>query len=34
MGAIITHRLPLAEFQRGIDLVGKGADSIKVTLNP
>ena len=34
MDEIITHRLPLAEFQRGIDLVGKGTDSIKVTLTP
>ena len=34
MDAIITHRLPLAEFQRGIDLVGKGTESIKVTLTP
>jgi erythritol/L-threitol dehydrogenase len=34
MDEIITHRLPLAEFQRGIDLVGKGTESIKVTLTP
>jgi len=34
MDEIVTHRLPLAEFQRGIDLVGKGTASIKVTLTP
>ncbi len=34
MSEIITHQLPLAEFQRGIDLVGKGTESIKVTLTP
>ncbi len=31
---IVTHRLPLAEFQKGIDLVAAGRDSIKVTLEP
>ena len=34
MDEIITHQLPLAEFQRGIELVGKGTESIKVTLTP
>lgn len=34
MDRIVTHRLPLADFQRGIDLVHKGTESIKVTLTP
>ncbi|WP_421723334.1 alcohol dehydrogenase catalytic domain-containing protein [Bauldia sp.] len=34
MDRIVTHTLPLAEFQRGIDLVGAGTESIKVTLQP
>ena len=34
MEQICTHQLPLDEFQKGLDLVGRGADSIKVTLLP
>lgn len=34
MDRIVTHRLPLSEFQRGIDLVAAGDRSIKVTLEP
>ena len=31
---IITHELPLREFQKGIDLVAAGTESIKVVLIP
>jgi threonine dehydrogenase-like Zn-dependent dehydrogenase len=31
---IVTHRLPLTDFQKGIDLVADGSKSIKVTLEP
>ncbi|MEZ4663905.1 MAG: zinc-binding dehydrogenase [Caldilineaceae bacterium] len=34
MEQIITHTMPLASFQQGIDLVGSGAQSVKVTLKP
>jgi threonine dehydrogenase-like Zn-dependent dehydrogenase len=34
MERICTHQLPLEEFQRGLDLVGDGTRSIKVTLIP
>jgi threonine dehydrogenase-like Zn-dependent dehydrogenase len=34
MDEIITHQLPLADFQRGIDLVAAGNKSVKVTLLP
>ncbi len=34
MEQIVTHQLPLADFQRGIDLVASGKESIKVTLTP
>src|SRR5262249_8521631 len=34
MDRIITHQLPLARFQEGIDLVGAGDRSVKVTLMP
>ena len=34
MDRIVTHRLSLSEFQRGIDLVEVGDRSIKVTLEP
>jgi erythritol/L-threitol dehydrogenase len=34
MDQILTHQLPLASFQQGIDLVAGGAQSIKVTLQP
>jgi erythritol/L-threitol dehydrogenase len=34
MDKICTHQLPLAEFQKGLDLVGSGKESIKVTLIP
>ena len=34
MDRIITHTMPLASFQQGIDLVGAGTQSVKVTLTP
>jgi threonine dehydrogenase-like Zn-dependent dehydrogenase len=34
MDEICTHQLPLAEFQRGLDLVASGKESIKVSLIP
>jgi threonine dehydrogenase-like Zn-dependent dehydrogenase len=34
MDRIVTHELPLADFQRGIDLVASGRQSVKVTLLP
>ena len=34
MEEIVTHRLPLREFQQGIDLVASGRSSVKVTLEP
>ena len=34
MDDIVTHRLPLARFQEGIELVGSGAESVKVVLEP
>lgn len=34
MDRIVTHKLPLADFQQGIELVGDGTRSIKVTLAP
>ena len=34
MDRICTHQLPLAEFQRGLDLVGSGTESVKVSLIP
>ncbi len=34
MEHIVTHQLPLAHFQEGIDLVASGDRSIKVTLTP
>lgn len=34
MDRIVTHRLPLQRFQKGIDLVAEGERSIKVTLEP
>lgn len=34
MDDIITHSLPLSDFQRGIDLVAAGDKSVKVTLLP
>lgn len=34
MDQIITHQMPLADFQAGIDLVASGERSIKVTLTP
>jgi threonine dehydrogenase-like Zn-dependent dehydrogenase len=34
MDRITTHQLPLADFQRGIDLVRSGTESIKVSLHP
>jgi hypothetical protein len=32
--AIVTHQIPLADFQQGIDLVASGAQSINVTQQP
>jgi threonine dehydrogenase-like Zn-dependent dehydrogenase len=34
MDEIVTQRMPLADFQAGIDLVASGKTSIKVTLEP
>jgi threonine dehydrogenase-like Zn-dependent dehydrogenase len=34
MDQICTHQLPLAEFQKGLDLVGSGKESVKVSLIP
>lgn len=34
MDRICSHQLPLADFQRGLDLVGAGTESVKVTLIP
>ena len=34
MAEIVTHQLPLARFQEGLDLVADGASSIKVSLIP
>ena len=34
MDHIITHQLPLSDYQKGIDLVASGKESIKVTLMP
>ena len=31
---ICSHQLPLQEFRAGLDLVGRGAESVKVTLIP
>jgi hypothetical protein len=34
MEKICTHQLPLADFKTGLDLVGYGEESVKVTLIP
>ena len=34
MEKICTHQLPLADFKAGLDLVGRGTESVKVTLIP
>jgi hypothetical protein len=34
MGDIVTHQLPLAQFQDGLGLVADGTASIKVSLIP
>lgn len=34
MDKILTHSMPLADFQKGIDLVADGSKSVKVTLTP
>ncbi|AHF90488.1 iditol 2-dehydrogenase [Opitutaceae bacterium TAV5] len=34
MDEIVTHRLPLADYQKGIDMVINGLTSVKVTLEP
>jgi hypothetical protein len=31
---ICSHQLPLEEFRAGIDLVGRGSESVKVSLLP
>jgi threonine dehydrogenase-like Zn-dependent dehydrogenase len=34
MDEIVTHRLPLSDYQKGIDMVISGLTSVKVTLEP
>jgi threonine dehydrogenase-like Zn-dependent dehydrogenase len=34
MDEIVTHRSPLADYQKGIDMVVSGLTSVKVTLEP
>ena len=34
MDEIVTHRLPLTDYQKGIDMVVSGVTSVKVTLEP
>jgi threonine dehydrogenase-like Zn-dependent dehydrogenase len=34
MDEIVTHRLPLKDYQSGIDMVVSGLTSVKVTLEP
>ena len=34
MDKIMTHQLPLSDFQKGMDLVADGTQSVKVTLTP
>jgi threonine dehydrogenase-like Zn-dependent dehydrogenase len=34
MAEIVTHRLPLKDYQKGIDMVLSGVTSVKVTLEP
>jgi hypothetical protein len=34
MEKICTHQLPLIDFKAGLDLVGGGTESVKVTLIP
>jgi threonine dehydrogenase-like Zn-dependent dehydrogenase len=34
MDEIVTHRLPLKDYQKGIDMVVSGLTSVKVTLEP
>lgn len=34
MEDILTHRLPLADFEHGVSLASKGSESLKVTLDP
>ena len=34
MDEIVTHQLPLSDFQKGLDLVASGTESIKVSLLP
>jgi threonine dehydrogenase-like Zn-dependent dehydrogenase len=34
MDKICTHQLPIAEFQKGLDLVASGKESVKVSLIP
>ena len=34
MNEICTHQLPLTEFQKGLDLVANGKESVKVSLIP
>jgi len=34
MDKICSHQLPLSEFQKGLDLVASGKESVKVSLIP
>jgi threonine dehydrogenase-like Zn-dependent dehydrogenase len=34
MDKICTHQLPIAEFQKGLDLVASGKEPVKVSLIP
>jgi hypothetical protein len=34
MDEICTHQLPLNDFQKGLDLVASGRESVKVSLIP
>ncbi|MGY2062247.1 erythritol/L-threitol dehydrogenase, partial [Nocardia gipuzkoensis] len=34
MDRICSHQLPLSDFQKGLDLVSSGAESVKVSLLP
>jgi Zn-dependent alcohol dehydrogenase len=31
---VVTHKMPLADFQKGIDMMHKGGGSIKIVLIP
>ncbi len=34
MNRIVTHQMPLSDYQKGFDLVANGSESVKVTLRP